>query len=171
MLANFDQSVIPEAFTLFSTTVKLLMNCPWRRIGFVSKISNSSSPNSGKPLAFEYQNEDLGLLEKGCANMQHHIRNAKKFGVEVVVAVNQFHTDTLAEIDLVIKKAMEAGAFAGVRSNHWAKGGAGAVDVGNAVVEACAKARSGALTIPPPLATNLLTSCSHLASGSGWAQL
>jgi formyltetrahydrofolate synthetase len=97
---------------------------------------------AGKPLAFEYENENLELLEAGCANMQHHIRNAKKFGVEVVVAVNQFHTDTMAEIELVAKKAMEAGAYAAVRSNHWAEGGAGAIDLAHAVIEACAKSRA-----------------------------
>jgi formyltetrahydrofolate synthetase len=101
---------------------------------------------AGKPLAFEYENENLELLEAGCANMQHHIKNAKKFGVEVVVAVNQFHTDTLAEIELVAKKAMEAGAYAAVRSNHWAQGGLGAVDLGNALIEACAKSRAS--TVP-----------------------
>ena len=65
-----------------------------------------------------------------------------KFGVTVVVAVNEFATDTDAEIDLVKAKALEAGATAAVRAAHWARGGAGAADLGKAVVEACAVSRA-----------------------------
>jgi methylenetetrahydrofolate dehydrogenase (NADP+)/methenyltetrahydrofolate cyclohydrolase/formyltetrahydrofolate synthetase/formate--tetrahydrofolate ligase len=77
---------------------------------------------AGKPLDFVYTDENLELLEKGCANMQHHIRNGLKFGVSVVVAINQFHTDTQAELNLVSAKALEAGASFAVQANHWAQG-------------------------------------------------
>lgn len=92
---------------------------------------------AGKVLDPAYTQENLELLESGCSNLTAHIRNARRFGVPVVVAINRFHTDTDAEIELVRCKALEAGAYAAVPSNHWAEGGAGAVALGEAVVEAC----------------------------------
>ncbi len=57
---------------------------------------------AGKPLAFEYlAGKPAELLDKGCANLVAHIENAKRYGVPVVVAINQFHTDTPAEIELI----------------------------------------------------------------------
>ena len=93
--------------------------------------------SAGKPLQSEYTEENVELLEKGCCNLQKHIQNAKKFGVNVVVAVNKFKTDTEAEIETVKKAAMEAGAYDAVLSNHWAEGGVGAADLAVAVVKAC----------------------------------
>jgi formyltetrahydrofolate synthetase len=92
---------------------------------------------AGKSLQKEYTEENVELLEKGCCNLQKHIQNAKKFGVNVVVAVNKFKTDTPAEIEVVKKAAMEAGAFDAVLANHWAEGGAGAADLAAAVDRAC----------------------------------
>jgi methylenetetrahydrofolate dehydrogenase (NADP+) / methenyltetrahydrofolate cyclohydrolase / formyltetrahydrofolate synthetase len=89
-----------------------------------------------------YVDENVELLEKGCANMQHHIRNALKFGVAVVVAVNVFASDTAREIELVKAKALEAGATAAVESSHWADGGKGAAKLGQAVIESCAQMRA-----------------------------
>lgn len=60
-----------------------------------------------------------------------------------MVVFHRFSTDTQAELDLVKQLSMEAGAHAAVVANHWAKGGAGATDLGNAVIDACAVARSG----------------------------
>ncbi len=94
---------------------------------------------AGKPLAAEYTDENLGLLTKGLPNMAAHIKNALQFGVPVVVAVNRFATDTPAEIELVRKAAIEAGAEDAVMSNHWAEGGAGAVALAKAVMAACEK--------------------------------
>lgn len=59
-----------------------------------------------------------------------------------VVAINRFSTDTPAELDLVRDLCLEAGAFAAVVANHWAEGGAGATDLGRAVIEACAASRA-----------------------------
>ena len=53
----------------------------------------------------------------------------------------RFSTDTEAELDLVRQLCLDAGAFAAVVANHWAKGGAGAADLGRAVIEACAHSR------------------------------
>jgi methylenetetrahydrofolate dehydrogenase (NADP+)/methenyltetrahydrofolate cyclohydrolase/formyltetrahydrofolate synthetase len=94
---------------------------------------------AGKPLAPEYTDENLELLAKGLANLTAHIRNAKLFGVPVVVAVNRFTSDTDAEIDLIRKAAIAVGAENAVASTHWADGGAGAVALAEAVMAACAK--------------------------------
>jgi len=94
---------------------------------------------AGQPLAHAYLEENLDLLEKGCSNLAKMIANARAFGVPVVVAVNKFKTDTPAEIELVRRLAIAAGAEDAAQSDHWAKGGAGAVDLANAVVAACEK--------------------------------
>lgn len=94
---------------------------------------------AGTPLHDAYLNENIDLVAAGCANMQHHIKSALKFGVQVVVAVNKFATDTQAEIDCVITKAREAGAYDAVLADHWALGGFGAVDLAKAVKAACEK--------------------------------
>jgi formyltetrahydrofolate synthetase len=94
---------------------------------------------AGKPLAAEYTDENLDLLAKGLPNLAAHITNARLFGVPVVVAVNRFASDTDAEIALVRKAALEAGAEDAVLSTHWADGGAGAVALAQAVMAACLK--------------------------------
>ncbi|CAH7676929.1 formate-tetrahydrofolate ligase [Phakopsora pachyrhizi] len=91
----------------------------------------------GKPLADVYLEENLEILEKGCSNLVKHVENARSMGIKVVVAVNRFTTDTAAEIELVERLAKEAGADAAVSSNHWAKGGEGAIDLAKALIEAC----------------------------------
>jgi len=92
---------------------------------------------AGKPLAPAYTEENLDLLAKGLPNMVVHIKNALRFGVPVVVAVNRFVSDTEAEIEMVRRAAVAAGAEDAVMSDHWAKGGAGAVDLAKAVIAAC----------------------------------
>ena len=91
----------------------------------------------GKPLPAAYVHEDLELLGKGMCNLTRNIEIAKKFGVPVVVAINQFPDDTVAELELARKAAAEAGAASAVVANHWAKGGEGAKDLAEAVVAAC----------------------------------
>jgi formyltetrahydrofolate synthetase len=119
--------LIPNAVVLVATVRALKMH------GGGPKVV------SGQPLAAAYTEENLPLLEKGCCNMIAHIKNAVKFGVPVVVAVNRFKFDTDAEIALIRKIALEAGAEDAVMSNHWAKGGDGAVELAKAVVKACEK--------------------------------
>src|SRR5580698_9093849 len=94
---------------------------------------------AGQPLAPAYVEENLELLEKGCSNLIRHIGNARAFGIPVVVAVNRFKHDTDAEVELVRKLSIAAGAEDAVMSNHWAEGGLGAVNLGKAVVAACEK--------------------------------
>ncbi len=89
---------------------------------------------AGKPLDHAYTEENLDLLRAGLPNLLHHIRTAKKFGVNVVVAVNAFTSDTPAELELVRQAALEGGADEAVVTTHWADGGAGAVALAEAVV-------------------------------------
>ncbi len=91
---------------------------------------------AGKPLAAEYAEENLDLLRRGLPNLERHIQNARKYGVNVVVAVNSFCTDTPAEVELIRKSALEFGATDAVVSTHWADGGAGAKKLAEAVVKA-----------------------------------
>jgi methylenetetrahydrofolate dehydrogenase (NADP+)/methenyltetrahydrofolate cyclohydrolase/formyltetrahydrofolate synthetase len=94
---------------------------------------------AGKPLAVEYQEENLDLLRSGLGNMQRHIQNVLRFGIPVVVAVNSFATDTQGEVELVRKAALEAGADDAVVSTHWMNGGEGAAKLAEAVVKAAEK--------------------------------
>jgi formyltetrahydrofolate synthetase len=94
---------------------------------------------AGAPLDPAYTEENLELLEAGLPNLQAHIQNARRFGIPVVVAVNSFKDDTLAEVELVRKAAIEAGAEDSVVSRHWMEGGAGATKLAEAVVTACEK--------------------------------
>jgi len=115
----------PDCVVLVATVRALKMH------GGVGKIV------AGKPLPPELVQENLGALESGAANLVAHIRIARSFGVPVVVAINQFPTDTSAEVELLQKIATTAGAKSAVSSNHWAEGGAGAESLAAAVVEAC----------------------------------
>jgi formate--tetrahydrofolate ligase len=79
-----------------------------------------------------YTKENLGLLEKGCENLLAHIETVKKSGVKPVVCINSFYTDTPAEIKMVKEISEQAGAYA-ARSEHWLKGGEGAIELAEAV--------------------------------------
>jgi len=92
---------------------------------------------AGRPLDTAYTEENLELLEKGGANLAKNISIARMFGIPVVVAINRFTYDTGAEVALVKRIAEEAGAYAAVPSNHWAEAGAGAIELAEAVVDAC----------------------------------
>jgi formate--tetrahydrofolate ligase len=92
---------------------------------------------AGKPLPKELTEENLDALEKGAANLVAHINIARQFGVPVVVAVNRFTADTDNEVKLLEKISVDAGAEAAVMTDHWAKGGAGSVELAEAVVKAC----------------------------------
>ena len=117
--------LVPNAVVLVATVRSLKMHGGGPRV------------TAGKPLAPEYRREDLALVEAGCANLIRHIEIARLFGVPVVVAVNQFPTDTPAELELVRRTAEAAGAHAAVVADHWANGGEGALDLADAVKDAC----------------------------------
>ncbi len=90
----------------------------------------------GRPLAKEYQEEDLELVEQGLPNLLHHIETVKKSGIKPVVCINRFSTDTDREVELVRRAVERAGARCAV-SEHWLKGGEGALELADAVIEAC----------------------------------
>jgi methylenetetrahydrofolate dehydrogenase (NADP+)/methenyltetrahydrofolate cyclohydrolase/formyltetrahydrofolate synthetase len=91
---------------------------------------------AGLPLPESYTKEDLGLLEKGLPNMLHHINTIRTSGINPVVCINAFHTDTKEEIAMVRKAAEAAGARCAL-SEHWLKGGDGALELADVVMEAC----------------------------------
>jgi methylenetetrahydrofolate dehydrogenase (NADP+)/methenyltetrahydrofolate cyclohydrolase/formyltetrahydrofolate synthetase len=91
---------------------------------------------AGLPLPDAYTKEDLKTLEKGLSNMIHHINTIRTAGINPVVCINAFHTDTKAEIAMVRKAAEGAGARCAV-STHWADGGDGALELADTVMDAC----------------------------------
>lgn len=90
----------------------------------------------GLPLDEAYMKENLALVEAGCENLIAHIETVKKSGVRPVVCINSFHTDTKREIALIRRIAEQNGALCAV-SNHWLKGGKGAIELAEAVISAC----------------------------------
>jgi formate--tetrahydrofolate ligase len=90
----------------------------------------------GVPIPEEYKKANPGLVEKGCANLVHHINIIRASGINPVVCVNNFPTDTKEELAIVRKAAEAAGARCAV-STHYANGGAGAQELTDAVKEAC----------------------------------
>jgi formate--tetrahydrofolate ligase len=93
-------------------------------------------PVPGKPLDPGYSQENIPWVEKGCENLIHLINVIKKSGMSPVVCINAFHTDTDKEIATVRQLAEEAGARVAL-SKHWQYGGEGALELADAVVEAC----------------------------------
>jgi formate--tetrahydrofolate ligase len=90
----------------------------------------------GLPLPEEYTKENLKLLEKGLPNLLHHLAIIRRSGINPVVCINRFHTDTLEEIALV-RTAVEATGAQCAASEHWAKGGEGALELADTVLDAC----------------------------------
>jgi formate--tetrahydrofolate ligase len=88
------------------------------------------------PLDKVYTTENLDLLRKGCDNLLAHIDIIRRSGIQPVVCLNAFYTDTQAERDLVRKIAEESGAAFAV-SDHWLKGGDGALELAQAVIKSC----------------------------------
>jgi len=119
--------LIPDCVVLVATVRALKMH------------GGGPTVRAGQPLDPACTEENLELLEAGLGNMQVHIKNALRFGIPVVVAVNSFAADTEAEVELVRQAAVDAGAEDAVISRHWMEGGAGAVALGEAVVAACEK--------------------------------
>ncbi len=119
--------LIPNAVVLVATVRALKMH------GGGPKVS------PGAPLDKAYTEENLELLKAGLGNLGVHIKNALRFGIPVVVAVNSFTTDTDAEMEMVREYAVSMGAEDSVVTKHWAEGGDGAAKLAEAVVAACEK--------------------------------
>jgi formate--tetrahydrofolate ligase len=82
-------------------------------------------------------NEDLEAVRRGADNLAAHVQIIKQYGLPCVVTINSFPTDTPREIALVKELALNAGAETVVVHEGFGKGGAGAVDLAEAVVAAC----------------------------------
>jgi len=119
--------LIPNAVVLVATVRALKMH------------GGGPTVRPGIPLDEAYTKENLPLLEKGLGNLGVHIKNALKFGIPVVVAVNAFRDDTEAELEMIRKYAVGQGAEDSVVTTHWANGGEGAAKLAEAVVAACEK--------------------------------
>ncbi len=91
---------------------------------------------AGLPLSEEYTKENVGLIEKGLPNLLHHISIIKKSGIKPVVCINSFYTDTKDEI-ATVRKAVEATGARCAMSSHWADGGDGALELADAIIDAC----------------------------------
>lgn len=100
----------------------------------------------GAALNEVYKTENVDILRAGCVNLKKHIENAKSFGIPVVVAINQFSTDTEAEIAVIREEAIAAGAEDAILSSHWAQGGKGAVELAEGVIAASEKPKDMKLT-------------------------
>lgn len=96
------------------------------------------TPVPGRPLPAEYASENVGFVEAGCCNLLRHLENVKKSGVSPVVCINAFVTDTKAEIAKIRELCEAAGARVAV-STHWEHGGEGALELSDAVLDACAE--------------------------------
>ena len=90
----------------------------------------------GRPLPQEYVEENLELLEAGAANLFHHVNNVIKSGIKPVVCINKFYTDTDAEVALIRRLCEEKGVRVAL-SEHWQYGGEGAIELAEAVIDAC----------------------------------
>lgn len=93
-------------------------------------------PVPGKPMPAEYGSENVGWVEEGTKNLLHHIETVKKAGINPVVCINAFFTDTDNEINAVRRLCEDAGARVAL-SRHWEHGGEGALEFADAVVDAC----------------------------------
>lgn len=119
-----NSGLVPDAVVIVATVRAL-------------KAHGGGSPvTPGAALPEEYTKENTEMLRKGCANLAKHISNARQYGVPVVVAINKFENDTDAEHQVLREEAIKAGAEDAIVSDHWAQGGAGAVNLAEGVVKA-----------------------------------
>ncbi len=86
----------------------------------------------------DLKKENVEALKKGLPNLERHIENIKKFGLEVVVAINHFITDTDKEVKIIEEHCSKVGVKVSL-CKHWADGGNGTKDLANNVVELCKK--------------------------------
>jgi formyltetrahydrofolate synthetase len=104
------------------------------------KLNGGGTPiRPGMKLTEEYTTQNLELLENGLSNLGRHIDNLRKFGAEVVVAINIFPQDTEKEIEMIAEYAKSKGAIDAKPTSHFSDGGEGSADLAKAVVAACNK--------------------------------
>jgi len=127
---------------------------------------------AGLALPEEYARQNLRLVEQGIPNMLHHIGIIRKSGINPVVCINRFLTDTEEEIALVRKEAESAGARCAV-ADHWAKGGEGALELADVVTDACRDQIDFQYLYPPEMAlrdrVELIAREVYGADGVAWS--
>ena len=89
----------------------------------------------------DLKKEDVEALKRGLVNLERHIENIKKFGLEPIVAINHFVLDTKSEINTVLNFCKQKRVQVS-ECKHWAKGGNGATDLAKKVVAACNKRKN-----------------------------
>ncbi len=89
----------------------------------------------------DLKHENLKALEAGMSNLQRHVENIRKFGIEPIISINRFSADTEAEIKMIEDRCKALGVEA-LMADHWAMGGEGAADVARAVVKVCDSGKS-----------------------------
>jgi formate--tetrahydrofolate ligase len=126
----------------------------------------------GLPLPDAYTKENLKLLEKGLPNLLHHLNIIRRSGINPVVCINRFHTDTAEEVALV-RKAVEATGARCAASEHWLKGGDGALELADAVLDACKDANNFRFLYPLEMKlrdrVELIAKVVYGADGVAWA--
>jgi formate--tetrahydrofolate ligase len=126
----------------------------------------------GVPIPEAYTKENLALLEKGLENMLHHIKTIRTSGINPVVCINKFNTDTPAEIAMIKNAAEKAGARA-AESQHWLKGGDGALELTDAILDACKEDNDFKFLYPMSMKlrdrVNLIAKTAYGADGVSWS--
>jgi formate--tetrahydrofolate ligase len=126
---------------------------------------------AGIAMPEEYTKENIALVEQGCENMIHHINTIRKAGINPVVCINRFYTDTDAEC-AVVKKAAEAAGARCAESKHWERGGEGALEFADAVIDACKEGNDFKFLYPLEMKlrdrVNLIAKEVYGADGVSW---
>jgi formyltetrahydrofolate synthetase len=136
------------------------------------KMHGGGPPTApGLPLPEEYRRENLALVEKGLPNLIHHIGIIRKSGLNPVVCVNRFVTDSEDELALIRRNVELLGMRCAI-AEHWGKGGEGALDLADAVMDACREETSLRFLYPleMPLRDRVETIAQEIygASGVAW---
>ena len=125
---------------------------------------------AGKPLDPALLAANVEAVTRGAENLVKQIENVRLFNVPVVVAINAFPTDTPAEVEAVQQASLAAGARAAVVANHWAEGGAGAMDLATAVWDAAEEGAPDFQLLYPdeaPLADKIATIATKIYGAEG----
>lgn len=149
--------LVPDAVVLVATIRALKMH------GGLGKVV------AGRPLPEELLREDLGALERGCANLVKQIENARRFGVPVVVAINRFPADTDWEISRIELQAVNAGAEGAFVTEVWVQGGPGGTELARAVIRAAEKPKRFRFLYPldAPIHQKIETIASQIYGAEG----
>lgn len=131
-----ESGLIPDAVVIVTTVRALKLH------------GGAPSVKPGMKLPKEYSTENIGFVQKGAANLQKQVENARLFGRPVIVAINHIDGDTEGEHSVIHKAAMDAGAYDAVVCRHWAEGGKGAIDLAKSVIK-CVSNNESEKTLKP----------------------